>query len=168
MPEAAHSFSLKSSCNSSGTNGFLHSGHVFRSWSIQRSTQHRWNMCRQFLIRRISSSSSNSYRQTAQPSGRSDSSGPASARISAYVTAGSISRMRAPAEEIPCIGPGSGWSSSLPGSTKEERPRRRRRERTSLRTKPKSERVVRRSLGRSTSVYPAGNPISSVVIRVVV
>lgn len=73
--------------------------------------------------------------------------------------------MRAAAEDSERAGPGSGWSGSKgeAGSIKEARPRRRRRERTDLRRKPRRERAVRKSLGRSTSVYPAGNPIFEIL-----
>lgn len=102
IPEAIHSLSLKASCNSSGTNRDLHSGHVLWSWSIHRSRQFLWNMCRQFVSRRISSSPLNSYKQTAQFSGGTNSF------KSENFTTGRSSRISTADTELGCSNPESG------------------------------------------------------------
>lgn len=151
MPEANHNLSLKLSCISSGIKGVRQSGQVFWSWSIHRSKQLRWKICRQFVSRRISSSPSNSYKQTAQLSGGSTSS--------ENFTTGSSSRINAADTEwsSECVSGRVG--NDISGSRKSPRPKTVKMVQMNFLMKPRRVSTWTSNLGRNKSVYPTGKPI---------
>ena len=134
---------------SSGTKPVLQSGQVFWSRSIQRSTQFRWKICRQFFKHRISSSSENSNKQTAQQQSSSVSVS------SPYFVAGKNSRIRSADTEGFLHGSGVDVASSpvwmVSVSRKSERPRKWKRRKTRLRRRPRRVKVWRNRFGNNTS-----------------